>query len=134
MNPNASTTRIRRRLPGLVLLLVLPVALAGQQPGPGIRLVVHLTIDQVRPELLERRSASCRDRGAILPVGRAAVPLFRNADMRIPMAAPGVSRRRVDRRVDVVPLAPTLAELLGITLTEPLDGRPLAEVVGDPRS
>lgn len=57
------------------------------------------------------------------------------ADVRVPIVivAPGVAPRRVDRPVGVVDLAPTLAALVGITPTEPLDGRPLAEVVGDPR-
>lgn len=57
------------------------------------------------------------------------------ADVRVPMVivAPGVVPRRIERPVPVVDLAPTLAVLIGVTPTEPLDGRPLAEVVGDPR-
>lgn len=57
-------------------------------------------------------------------------------DVRVPIIvmAPGVSPTRVERPVDVVDLAPTLAALLGIIPTEALDGRPLAEVVGDVRN
>lgn len=56
-------------------------------------------------------------------------------DVLVPIIirAPGVPAQRVPRPVPVVDLAPTLATLLGVTPTEPLDGRPLAEVVGFPR-
>lgn len=56
-------------------------------------------------------------------------------DIRVPVLvrAPGVAPRRVFRPVGVVDLAPTVAALLGIDPTEPLDGRPLFEVVRPPR-
>lgn len=56
-------------------------------------------------------------------------------DRRVPIIvmAPGVSPRRVDRVVGVVDIGPTVAALLGISPTEPLDGSPLGEVVPAPR-
>jgi arylsulfatase A-like enzyme len=52
-------------------------------------------------------------------------------DRRVPLIirAAGLVPRRVDRVVGVVDLAPTLAALLGIAPTEPLDGEVLPEVV-----
>jgi hypothetical protein len=56
-------------------------------------------------------------------------------DVRIPilLTVPGVSPAVVGRPVGAVDIAPTLAALLGISPTEPLDGQPLFEVVGDTR-
>ncbi len=56
-------------------------------------------------------------------------------DVRVPIIfrVPGVRAARVDRPVGVVDIAPTHASLLGISPTEPLDGRPLPEVVRIPR-
>jgi len=56
-------------------------------------------------------------------------------DVRVPILfrVPGVAPARVARPVGVADIAPTLAELLHIPPTEPLDGRPLVEVVGVPR-
>ncbi|HET9132680.1 MAG TPA: alkaline phosphatase family protein [Gemmatimonadales bacterium] len=58
------------------------------------------------------------------------------ADVIVPLLirAPGVAPRRVDRAVDVVDLGPTLAHLLGVRPTEPLDGSPLLELAGPRRS
>lgn len=69
---------------------VLPGALSAQTPigRSPIRLVVHLTVDSLRPGDLPRLD---RDR------------------------------------------PPTIAALIGVVPTEPLDGRTLAEVVDDPR-
>ena len=52
-------------------------------------------------------------------------------DEWVPIAfvGPGIPRQHVDREVRTVDIAPTLAALLGITPTEPLDGRVLSEVV-----
>ena len=52
-------------------------------------------------------------------------------DRRVPLIvrAPGRTPRQVDRVVGVVDLAPTVAALLGIAPTEPLDGTVLPEVV-----
>jgi predicted AlkP superfamily pyrophosphatase or phosphodiesterase len=52
-------------------------------------------------------------------------------DVRVPIIfrVPGVAARRVDRPVGVVDIGPTHAALLGIDPTEPLDGRPLPELV-----
>lgn len=57
-------------------------------------------------------------------------------DMRVPLLirVPGVAPRRIARPVDVVDLGPTLAHLLGIRPTEPLDGSPLRELAGPRRS
>ncbi len=57
------------------------------------------------------------------------------SDRRVPVIvmSPGVPARRVDRVVGVVDIAPTIAALLGIAPTEPLDGSPLGEVVPVPR-
>ncbi len=52
-------------------------------------------------------------------------------DVRVPIIfrVPGVAPRRIERPVGVVDIGPTLAALLGIAPTEPLDGRPLPELV-----
>ncbi len=52
-------------------------------------------------------------------------------DRRVPIIvmAPGLAAQRSRRVVGVADLAPTLAALLGVTPTEPLDGTPLVEVV-----
>jgi hypothetical protein len=52
-------------------------------------------------------------------------------DVRIPILfrVPGVPAARIERPVGVVDIGPTHAGLLGISPTEPLDGRPLPEVV-----
>ncbi len=56
-------------------------------------------------------------------------------DVRVPVLvrAPGITGRKIFRSVGVVDIAPTVAALLGIEPTEPLDGRPLFEVVRPPR-
>jgi arylsulfatase A-like enzyme len=56
-------------------------------------------------------------------------------DVRVPIIVrfPGRRPRNIDRPVAVVDLAPTIAALIGVVPTEPLDGRTLAEVVDDPR-
>lgn len=56
-------------------------------------------------------------------------------DVLVPIIirAPGVPPRSVPRPVPAVDLAPTLAALLGVTPTEPVDGRPLAELADPPR-
>lgn len=56
-------------------------------------------------------------------------------DVRVPVIirVPGVASRRIERPVGVVDIGPTLAEVLGISPTEPLDGRPLAEFLRPPR-
>lgn len=56
-------------------------------------------------------------------------------DRRVPVIvmAPGVAPRRVVRTIGVVDLAPTVARLLGVRPTEPLDGRVLPEVVSPRR-
>lgn len=56
-------------------------------------------------------------------------------DVRVPVLfrVPGVAPARVERPVGVVDIGPTHARLLGISPTEPLDGRPLPEVVRTPR-
>ncbi len=56
-------------------------------------------------------------------------------DRRVPIIVmgPGIAPRRVDRVVGVVDIAPTVAALLGISPTEPLDGTPLGEAVPVPR-
>ena len=56
-------------------------------------------------------------------------------DVLVPIIirAPGRTPRTIRRPVPVVDLAPTLAALLGVIPTEPIDGRPLAEVVELPR-
>lgn len=53
-------------------------------------------------------------------------------DVTVPIAvlAPGLAPRRVTRPVRTVDIGPTLAALLGIAPTEPVDGRVLGEVVG----
>ncbi|HET9065476.1 MAG TPA: alkaline phosphatase family protein [Gemmatimonadales bacterium] len=53
------------------------------------------------------------------------------SDRQVPILimAPGVPPRRVTRAVGVVDLAPTIARLIGVRPTEPLDGHPLAEVI-----
>jgi hypothetical protein len=52
-------------------------------------------------------------------------------DVRVPIIfrVPGVAPARVERPVGVVDIGPTLAALLGVHPTEPLDGRPLPELV-----
>ena len=52
-------------------------------------------------------------------------------DLWVPIAfvGPGIARQHVDREARTVDIAPTLAALLGILPTEPLDGRVLSEVV-----
>ncbi len=56
-------------------------------------------------------------------------------DRRVPVIvmAPGVAPRRVSRTIGVVDLAPTVARLIGVRPTEPLDGRVLPEVVSPRR-
>lgn len=56
-------------------------------------------------------------------------------DRRVPVifVVPGVSPRRVQRVIGVVDIAPTLARLVGVRPTEPLDGRVLPEVVSPRR-
>jgi arylsulfatase A-like enzyme len=52
-------------------------------------------------------------------------------DMRVPIVfrGPGIAAGTVRRPVRTVDIAPTLAALLGVRPTEPLDGRPLPEIV-----
>lgn len=52
-------------------------------------------------------------------------------DVLVPIifAGPGIVARRYDRRVPAEDIGPTLAALIGVTPTEPVDGRPLPEVV-----
>ena len=56
-------------------------------------------------------------------------------DVAVPIAvlAPGLRLRRVTRPVRTVDIGPTLAALLGIAPTEPVDGRVLGEVIGGGR-
>jgi len=56
-------------------------------------------------------------------------------DRRVPVVilAPGVSPRRITRTIGVVDLAPTIAALIGVRPTQPLDGRVLPEVVSPRR-
>ncbi len=56
-------------------------------------------------------------------------------DRRVPVIilAPRVPPRRVIRTIGVVDIAPTLAALIGVRPTEPLDGRVLPEVVSPRR-
>jgi arylsulfatase A-like enzyme len=51
--------------------------------------------------------------------------------LSIPIAfmGPGITPARYDRTVRSVDIAPTLAKLLGITPSEPLDGVPIDEVL-----
>lgn len=53
-------------------------------------------------------------------------------DIRVPLLfkVPGVASRRVERVVRTIDLAPTLAALLGIRPTEPIEGVPLPELFG----
>ena len=52
-------------------------------------------------------------------------------DVTVPIAfyGEGIPAQRVERRVSTVDIAPTLAALLGVSPTEPLDGRVLHEVL-----
>jgi arylsulfatase A-like enzyme len=43
---------------------------------------------------------------------------------------PGIRPQRIRRPVRTVDIGPTLAALLGVTPTEPLDGRVLPEIAG----
>jgi arylsulfatase A-like enzyme len=54
------------------------------------------------------------------------------SDQSIPIlfVGPGIRPRRYERVVRSVDIAPTLAALLGLRPTEPLDGRPIPEVAG----
>jgi predicted AlkP superfamily pyrophosphatase or phosphodiesterase len=54
------------------------------------------------------------------------------ADIEVPIAffGPGVRARLVERPASTVDIAPTVAVLLGLSPSEPLDGRVLPEVVG----
>jgi hypothetical protein len=56
-------------------------------------------------------------------------------DRRVPILimAPGVPPQRIERPVEVVDLAPTIAALIGVTPTEPLDGRIIPEIVSSRR-
>lgn len=53
-------------------------------------------------------------------------------DIRVPILfrVPGVAARRVERVIRTIDIAPTLAALLGIRPTEPLEGVPLPELFG----
>ncbi|HKX16668.1 MAG TPA: alkaline phosphatase family protein, partial [bacterium] len=53
-------------------------------------------------------------------------------DIAVPIAfyGAGIPARRVERRVSTVNIGPTLAALIGVTPTEPVDGAPLSEVIG----
>ena len=53
-------------------------------------------------------------------------------DIAVPIAfyGAGIPARRVERRVSTVNIGPTLAALIGVTPTEPVDGAPLSEVLG----
>jgi predicted AlkP superfamily pyrophosphatase or phosphodiesterase len=55
-----------------------------------------------------------------------------DADRSVPIAflGPAVRPMRVERRIATVDIAPTLARLLGVTPTEPLDGHEITELVG----
>jgi len=52
-------------------------------------------------------------------------------DVAVPIAfyGDGIPAQRIERRVSTVNIAPTLAALLGVSPTEPLDGRVLREVL-----
>lgn len=52
-------------------------------------------------------------------------------NVRVPVffLGAGIPARRIDREVRTVDVAPTIAALLGLRPTEPVDGRPLAEVL-----
>lgn len=56
-------------------------------------------------------------------------------DVRVPIIfrVPGMAPARIDRPVGVVDVGPTHAALLGIAPTEPLDGRPLPDLVSPRR-
>ncbi len=58
------------------------------------------------------------------------------ADFAVPFAfyGQGIPAQRVGRQASTVDIAPTLAALIGVTPTEPLDGRVLSEVVTRPAS
>ncbi len=53
-------------------------------------------------------------------------------DLAVPIAfyGAGIAARRVERRVSTVDIGPTLAALIGVAPTGPVDGAPLSEVIG----
>jgi hypothetical protein len=53
-------------------------------------------------------------------------------DIAVPIAfyGPGIPAQKVERTVSTVDIGPTLAALVGVTPTEPIDGRVLPEVIG----
>lgn len=57
-------------------------------------------------------------------------------DIAVPIAfyGQGIPAQRLERHASTVDIAPTLAALIGVTPTEPLDGRVLSEVVTRPAS
>jgi arylsulfatase A-like enzyme len=78
--------------------------------------------------------AQPRDGWVLTSSGKAehGTPLADNISVPIAFLGRDVPRLRVERPVNTVDIAPTLAALLGISPTEPLDGVVLPEVVASP--
>jgi hypothetical protein len=108
-----------------------PVDLTGKDTtDPVSRRWIHQLTPDGGVELVVTLKPYCIWSSSNLPIATHGQPTDLDAHVPLILWGPGIRRGTYGGRVSTVDIAPTLARLLDLTPTEPLDGRVLQEALG----
>ena len=133
VNVDSVVTDVATRLRALagVARVDRPVDLTGKDTtDPVSRRWIHQLTPDGGVELVVTLKPYCIWSYSNLPIAMHGQPTDLDAHVPLILWGPGIRRGTYGGRVSTVDIAPTLARLLDLTPTEPLDGRVLQEALG----